>query len=417
MRHGDAGLGLELRAGTGAFGLPVAGPADADQHAVVLRGLDVEEGQVLVAGRPFRAELHAVEAGAGQFVEADRPPALQGDDGVGPIGVIGEVPVAGVADRQVERLAAPGIQVDPDGGLAAAQHGRVELRAAVGRQGKHDRARVLARQLVRVNADPGGKVLDGRGRMDAEHADGIDAEAVLELPLADHQRRLDDRAVDLHVARVLPEQRQRGAGRSANLLRHRHVVVQAATTAAGAVNRVAPARLGLIELEVEVSHVLDDGRILAAGVFKRQQGIQRGIIEEALDVPGGFQSRLDVQPSPLLGREIRLVADVAAMELPVATGAGKILAVVAKAEGQRGAEPVVEPALSGLAALLAGGDGLEPRIDQGNFALGRKAAFGQMRGQRDRPVGGPHRGGRETKEQGQGQPAARETSSTHVAHP
>ena len=87
---------------------------------------------------------------------------------------------------------------------------------------------------------------------------------------------------------------------TANFPREGHEVVGAATAAVGAVNRIALPRLRMIDLQVEILHVLDQRRVLVAGVFKRQQGIDRRVVEESLDVPGRFQSGLGVQPTPIL---------------------------------------------------------------------------------------------------------------------
>ncbi len=171
---------------------------------------------------------------------------------------------------------------------------------------------------------------DGLGRVEANPADRVGAQAVLEVPLADGQRLLDDRAVDLQLLEVLAEERQRRPGDLGDRPRKGHEIVDAAAAAVGPVNRVALARLRLIELQVEVLHVLDQGRVLAAGVLEGQQGIDRGVVEESLDVPGHFQAGLGVQPDPVLAFRVGLAADFAAVELPVAAGAGEVPAVVAE---------------------------------------------------------------------------------------
>ena len=266
-------------------------------------------------------------------------------------------PVAGVIDVQVERLGALRGHVNLHGLLSAAKHFGPEQLALLRRDGKHYRAGSAARPLVVVHADPGRKSFDRLRRTNQYPAVGMGSQPMLELPLSDRQGRFEDRLADLQLFGVLAKQRQpwlrpTGSRGSGNRLREGHEVVETATSAVSPVNRVCLPRLRLIQFQIEVLHLLDQRRILAAGVLERQQRVEGRIVQIPLDVPDHLQAGLGVQPTPVLRFDIGLSLDIPSLELPTVAIRGKRLAVIAEAERQRRPNPAVEPGLRGRFAGL-----------------------------------------------------------------
>ena len=77
-RQRHSRLGLQLRARAREFGLPVAGPSEADQNAAALGALDVEKRQLIVAGEiaASRIARRRMRTPA-RLIETHRPSLLQ----------------------------------------------------------------------------------------------------------------------------------------------------------------------------------------------------------------------------------------------------------------------------------------------------------------------------------------------------
>ena len=393
-RGGHAGLGLQLRAGGRNSACHTAGPSEADQDAAALGSLDIEERQLLVAGEIPRAELHDV---------GRKPRSRPGERSARPESHNARRPNR--RDRSwARRRRRPrpgrgswrlGVQVDLDRLLAAAKHFRFETARPFRRHGKHDRAFAAAGPLVVIHPDPCGERSIGLGeRMQSRLTECVPS------PCSNFRSPIVSGVLmtERSISSFSKSWRQVSDGgtevpavATANRPREGHEVVGAATAAVGPMNRVAPSPAANDSSSDRGSDVLDQRRILAAGVLERQEGIYRRVVEEALDVPGRLSvpSWRAAKSSPASrhppgGGHRRL-------ELPGVAAPVKSSAVVAEAEGQhrrrssgrtRPARPVCRPSASS--------DSLEPSFDQGHLALGRNAALGKMRRQRlDRPIGRP----------------------------
>ena len=128
-------------------------------------------------------------------------------------------------------------------------------------------------------------------------------------------------------------------------------------------------RLRLIQLQIEVLHVLDQRRSLVADVLERQQRIDCRIVQIPLDVPDDLQAGLGVEPTPVLCFDVAVALDISALKLPSVVGGGKRMAVVGETERRPRPDPAVEPRLRGRFAGVAGHDRFEPSFDQRNLAF------------------------------------------------
>ena len=126
---------------------------------------------------------------------------MEGHDGVGPVGVVEAGTVAGVGGAQLEHAGAPGLDIDPHGLVALAQHRRAEHLVLAGPDREDHRAATRPGALVAVDSNPRRQPLDRRGRLEPDAADRVRSQAVQEAAVADQKRRLDHR----HVAFQLPE--------------------------------------------------------------------------------------------------------------------------------------------------------------------------------------------------------------------